>query len=252
MSSEAGSSKDAAAGTTSSQATSAVHSSLPAAPATAISPTATAALATDIASPAPANFCSLHIRLFDGSSIRSKFNADATLSTSVRTFVSANSSTDAPYNFRLMDMPRQNRTIEISEENQTLRELGLCPNATLVLVPVRDFIDAYQSNGATGVVQKGVSLGVNVVSSMFNVVGGVLGKVTGYQPTEEEAEGPYIAGTGDDINHLASKKEGKQPASPATDKPAIRVTTLADQRAKETPEYYNGNQLSVQPRPEDE
>lgn len=232
----AGSSKGAAAVNASSQPT-----PLPATPPTTAAPS----------NPSPSGFCSLHIRLFDGTSIRSKFSADATLSTAVRTFVSESSGTDVPFNFRLMDLPRENRTIEISEEGQSLRDLGLCPNATLVLVPVRDFTDAYASNGAMGVVQKGVSFGVNVVSGAFSLVGGIIGNVTGYNPSQGETEGPYIAGTGDDPSLSASKSDGKQAAGPSTDRPAIRITTLADQRAKEDTEFYNGNQLSVEPRPDD-
>ncbi|KNG45849.1 ubx domain-containing protein [Stemphylium lycopersici] len=33
--------------------------------------------------------------------------------------------------------------------------------------------------------------------------------------------------------------------------PGMRVRTLADQRARESPSFYNGNQLSTEPRPED-
>lgn len=198
--------------------------------------------------PKPESVCALHIRLFDGTSIRSTFNTNATLSTSVRTFVNDKSNTDAPYNFRIMDLPRPSRTIEISEENQTLQELGLCPNATLVLVPVKDFIDAYQSNGAMGVVSKGMSLGFNMASGAASLVGGLLGKVTGYQPTEEEKEGPYIAGTGDDTEHLMTKKEGKRPVTP-TNNPAIKISTLSDQKKRDDAEFYNGNQTNVEPRP---
>lgn len=203
--------------------------------------------APEPASTAPPNTCSLHIRLFDGSSIRSQFSADATLSTAVRTFVSTRSSTDSPYNFRLMDLPRQSRTIEISEESHSLRDLGLCPNATLVLVPVRDFTDAYASDGARGVLQKSVSLGFNLVSGAFSLVGGAIGRATGYELSGEDAGGPYIAGTGDDPTLNAAEQENK----PSGEGPTIRVNTLASQRAKEKPDFYNGNQLSVQPRPED-
>ncbi|KAF2220261.1 hypothetical protein BDZ85DRAFT_267436 [Elsinoe ampelina] len=204
--------------------------------------------------PLPAGIsCALNIRLFDGTSIRSKFSADATLTTSVRTFVTENSSTDIPYNFRIMDLPKPARTIEISEENQSLRELGLCPNATLVLVPVRDFTDAYASQGAAGVVNKGLHLGYNVAYGAFSIVGGIFSKVTGYQVTEEAAEGPYIARTGDNPNHLVSQKDGKRSEQLATPTPGIKITTLKDQKGKQpAEEFYNGNTTNVEPRPDDQ
>ncbi|KAF4548596.1 UBX domain-containing protein 3 [Elsinoe fawcettii] len=205
------------------------------------------------AAPIPeGNACALHIRLFDGTSIRSKFNADSTLTTAVRTFVNSNSNTDTPYNFRIMDLPKPARTIEISEENQSLRELGLCPNATLVLVPVRDFTDAYASQGAAGVVHKGINLGYNVAYGAFSIVGGIFSKVTGYPSDPETAEGPYIAGTGDNPDHLVSKKDQKRPAYQSSNTPGIKVTTLADQKGKQPAEFYNGNTTNVQPRPDDQ
>ncbi|TKX23775.1 UBX domain-containing protein 1 [Elsinoe australis] len=197
------------------------------------------------------NSCSLHIRLFDGTSIRTKFSADSTVSTAVRTFVTENSSTDVPYNFRIMDLPKPARTIEISEENQTLRELGLCPNATLVLVPVRDFTDAYLAQGPAGVLRKGMNLGYNVAYGAFSVVGGIFSKVTGYPVDPETSEGPYIAGTGDNPDHLVSRKDEKRPATDAAAKPVTKVNTLADQKDKQPAEFYNGNQTNVEPRPDD-
>ncbi|KAG8624347.1 hypothetical protein KVT40_007414 [Elsinoe batatas] len=220
---------------------------------TATIPNTTPKMAASSASLPAGTSCSLNIRLFDGTSIRSKFSAEATLTTSVRTFVTENSSTDIPYNFRIMDLPKPARTIEISEENQSLRELGLCPNATLVLVPVRDFTDAYASQGAAGVVNKGLNLGYNVAYGAFSIVGGIFSKVTGYQVNEEAAEGPYIAGTGDNPNHLVSQKDGKRPEQLATPTPGIKITTLKDQKGKQpAEEFYNGNTTNVEPRPDDQ
>ncbi|PNS19605.1 hypothetical protein CAC42_7449 [Sphaceloma murrayae] len=208
-------------------------------------------MASSSSAPTPARGCSLQIRLFDGTSIKSKFEAEATLSTAVRTFVSNNSTTDTPYNFRMMDPSKPARTIEISEENQTLQELGLCPGATLVLVAVKDFTDAYAAQGASGVMHQGINLGYNVVYGAFSLVGGILGKVTGYPATSEETEGPYIAGTGDNTNHLMTRKEEKRPASYSAPSTGIKVTTLADQKAKQPAEFYNGNTTNVEPRPDE-
>lgn len=203
--------------------------------------------------------CSLHVRLFDGSSLKARFDANATLATAVRAFVSDKSSTDMPYNFRLMDLPRPSRTIEISEENQSLRELGLCPTATLVLVPVKDFTDAYAAGGPSGVVQRGLSMGFEMVTGALIGVGATVRQFMGAVASSDTAtDGPYIAGTGDVPLDGSSEKSAKGRAATedkATAKdPSSKFTTLAtlaDRKRNEQTDSYNGNALSVEPKPDE-
>ena len=188
--------------------------------------------------------CSLQIRLFDGSSVRGRFDADATLSSAVRTYVSEQSSTFQPYNFRLMQVPGPSRTIDISEEEETLQSLGLCPSATLVLVPVKEYTTAYSGAHSNSIMNWGLATTYSVVGGATSLIGGALGRLTGYGGGEG-SEGPYIAGMGDEKE--PSNVEGTKMAESSM-KPGqqsgIKVRTLADQRREnKDAEFYNGNQV---------
>lgn len=189
--------------------------------------------------------CSLHIRLFDGTSLRARFDSNSTLSSSVRTYVDENSRTDIPYEFRQILTPRPSRTIEISEENESLVSLGLTPSATLVLVPVKGYQDAYAAGGAGGILSKGINAGYNAGYGLVSGVFGAVGKVIGYGG-DATAEGPYMGGTSDakePSNVQGSKMaDDSRSAGPSS---GIRVRTLADQRREaDNTELYNGNQVS--------
>ena len=190
-----------------------------------------------------ATVCALQIRLFDGTSIRSRFSPDVTITNAVRTFVSENSTTDVPYNFRHMQTPRPSRTIDVAEENKTLLSLGLCPSATLVLVPVKDYADAYATGGATGLLTRGVGMGYSLVSGAFGLVGGVVGRVAGYGG-DAAADGPYVAGIGDEQEPSNAQGSKMAQDTPSSTGPGVKIRTLADQRREnENNEFYNGNQV---------
>lgn len=114
-----------------------------------------------------ADHCALKVRLFDGSAISSRFPSDATLEGEVRKWVDQEQQVaESPYTFKHILTPFPNKEISISEEGKSLQELGIVPNATLVLVPVKDFTPAYaQGPGVTGLLSSGVSVGYGLVSS---------------------------------------------------------------------------------------
>ncbi|KAJ9630791.1 hypothetical protein H2203_001316 [Taxawa tesnikishii (nom. ined.)] len=201
--------------------------------------------------------CNLQIRLFDGTSLRRRFASSSTLATAVRTYIAEESNTDIPYSFRQILTPAPSRTIEISEENETLQSLGLTPSATLVLVPVKGYTEAYQTGGVTGMVQRRVNMGHGMVFGAVGYVVNTLGSFLGYgAPGAPQAEdGPYVAGTGDEIEPSNVKGGKMAEERPQTASSAVRVRTLADQRrdaGKEGNELYNGNQLNFEPRKKDE
>jgi len=125
--------------------------------------------------------CAVQVRLFDGSTIRSRFPSGNTLRTHVRTWVDEQRKDaddgDLPYTFKQILTPLPNRTISISEEEESLQILGLCPSVTMVLVPVKEFTSAYESNGSVGIVSRGVSASVGIVSSGLGLVTGALGSL---------------------------------------------------------------------------
>ena len=189
--------------------------------------------------------CNLQIRLFDGTSLRSRFDSSATLATSVRAYVDEQSHSDMPYNFREMRTPLPSRTIEMSEEAQSLQSLGLTPSATLVLVPVKGYTDAYASSGPSGLISRGLNTGYGLFSGALGLVGNAVGGIIGYGP-DGSREGPYMGGTADEQE--PSNVEGARMADrsrPSAGPSSIKIRTLADQREDDDgTELYNGNQVS--------
>ncbi|KFY35384.1 hypothetical protein V494_05979 [Pseudogymnoascus sp. VKM F-4513 (FW-928)] len=171
---------------------------------------------------ARADHCALKIRLFDGSAISSRFPSDATLEGEVRKWVDQEQQVaESPYTFKHILTPFPNKEISISEEGKSLQDLGLVPNATLVLVPVKDFTPAYgQGPGVTGLLSSGVSAGYGLVvsglSTGFGFASRVLGSVVG---------------------------ESTQGGPPATAPPPQQESRQSDRH-----ELYNGGGLNFEPR----
>lgn len=132
-----------------------------------------------------ADHCALKVRLFDGSAISSRFPSGATLEGEVRKWVDQEQQVaESPYIFKHILAPFPNKEISISEEGKSLQDLGLVPNATLILVPIKDFTPAYaQGPGVTGLLSSGVSAGYGLVTSGltsgFDFATRVLGSVVG-------------------------------------------------------------------------
>ena len=205
----------------------------------------------------------LQIRLFDGTSIRAKFDSSVDIVTAVRTWVNEaapSGGADIPYNFRQILAPQPSRTIEVSEEHQSLLELGLVPSATLVLVPVAGATDAYASG--RGYMSSALHAAYYVANTGYSFLGSVLGYIPGFGAGGGGVEGPYMGGTGDEQE--ASNTEGARladsdSASPGGVKPR-GVNTLASQREESSrkekderrAEFYNGNSSAFEGRKDDD
>jgi hypothetical protein len=210
--------------------------------------------------PPTSGTCALQIRLFDGSSIKGRFKHDSTLATAVREWIKETSpagGADIPFNFRQILTPQPSRTIEISEETQTLSDVGLMPTATLVLVPVAGFTEAYGSGGSNGIIGSAFSL----VNGAFGLAGSALGYVTGFGSgggsDSRSGEGIYMGGTADEQepsnvqgSRMANADSGTAQSGPSR----IRVKTMAEQRAESEKgaEFYNGNSLGTEGRKDDD
>lgn len=221
---------------------------------------------TDRAPPPSTGVCALQIRLFDGSSIKGRFAHDTTLATGVRTWVTETApegGADIPYNFRLLQMPNPSRTIEMSEEGKSLAEIGLMPTATLVLVPVQGYTEAYGGT-AKGVFSGGILGGaMGLVSGAVGLVGSSVGYLAGYNSrvTTDGHSGLYMGGTSDEQEpsnvqgaRMANADAGTGEAGMG--RGGVRMKTLADQRAEDAKEgkteFYNGNSLGFVPRKDDD
>ena len=177
--------------------------------------------------------CAIQVRMFDGSNIRHKFSSDATLRTDVRAWIDKERlDGDIPYTFKQILTPLPNRTLSISDEEESLQSLGLTPSATLIMVPVQGYTAAYDHQG---LVSRGASTGYSVIAGGAGMITGALrtvlglGQATGQ--TNEPQENPAVGATESETRGAGSN---------------INIRTLRDQReGRDGHQLYNGNQVSI-------
>lgn len=180
----------------------------------------------------------IQVRTFEGSTLRSSFPKTATISTHVRPWIDSSAQQKTPYNLKIILTPLPTRTIEAAEEGKSLDDLDIIGSCTLVMVPVKGFVDSYAPPGS-GIIGSAVSGSYSLLSgSVGAVIGGVrsvlgFGQVTGEEPAPS-----------------TPKESLSRPSSGE-----VRVRTLADQRdeaQKKDEQFYNGNQLNFVPRKDTE
>ena len=177
--------------------------------------------------------CAIQVRMFDGSNIRHKFSSDATLRTDVRAWIDKERlDGDIPYTFKQILTPLPNRTLSISDEEESLQSLGLTPSATLIMVPVQGYTAAYDHQG---LVSRGASTGYSIIAGGAGMITGALrtvlglGQATGQ--TNEPQENPAVGATESETRGAGSN---------------INIRTLRDQReGRDGHQLYNGNQVSI-------
>ena len=177
--------------------------------------------------------CAIQIRLFDGSTIRSRFAPDRSLRGDVRPWIDHEKSDDIPYMFKQVLTPMPNRNLSISEEEESLQSLGLSPNATLVISPVQSYTAAY--SGGQGFVSKGASAGYNVISAGADLITGALGTFLGLGRATAPVEVPEANGT---------RAQESAEADKVGTALGPNIRTLRDQEdAQKDHQLYNGNQV---------
>ncbi|QSZ31069.1 hypothetical protein DSL72_000630 [Monilinia vaccinii-corymbosi] len=186
------------------------------------------------ASAPKAQDCALQIRLFDGSSIRSRFSKASTLNGEVRKWIDGHQKDDAPYVFKHVCTPLPNKTLSISDENRDLESLGLHPSATLIIVPVQGYNSAYEASESSGMLSRGIAAGFGLgtwgINRVFTTLSGIVG-------------GPAVASNTD---------QRAEPSTSAASSRASNLRTLRDQHdGDDRHELYNGNTLNFEPRKDD-
>ncbi|KAI0125066.1 hypothetical protein BJ170DRAFT_597902 [Xylariales sp. AK1849] len=180
--------------------------------------------------------CNLQVRLFDGSTIRSRFPSDVTLGTEVREWIDeSRTDSDDPYTFRVVLTPLPNKVIESSEEAETLLDLSLAPSSTLVLVPRVRVATAFQQTG--GLLYRGwvyIYAWIAMVLRLPRMFPGS-GQGRGQQRESEGAEEAPL----EDLDGSGSARQ------------RIRGFGNPDDRRRDQ-QLYNGNSLNFEPRRDDE
>jgi hypothetical protein len=124
----------------------------------------------------PSKMASLQVRLFDGSTIRSRFSSTATLRGEVRKWVDAEREDGKePYTFKVMLTPLPNRNIDDTEEEKSLKELELAPSATLLLIPVTKKV----ATAYAGAASSGGNIFMRIWSAIVGFLSWLVGLVTG-------------------------------------------------------------------------
>lgn len=173
----------------------------------------------------------LQVRLFDGSSVRSSFTPTQSIRNDVRAWLDQKMEGDnRPYNLKHILTPLPSETLSVTQESQTLRDLGLGSTANLVMVPVSTYTEAYSAADSLPV--RGISTIYNLASSAASTATGLVGSFLGYGSTAPAS---------------GASTPSPSPATgnsqrPRTTGPNIR--TLRDQQdGRGNSQLYNGNQV---------
>ncbi|KAL2009169.1 hypothetical protein VTN00DRAFT_7363 [Thermoascus crustaceus] len=186
----------------------------------------------------------LQVRLFDGSSVRSSFSPLDTIHDGVRPWLDRQCADGTrPYTLKHILTPLLNRPIMISEEKKTLADLGLGPNANLVMVPVQSYFQAYAAAGPSFAL-RGLYAGYNILSRAIGTVAGMVSSFLGYSPngvavpirTATLSSASFAQRSDNGLNSQRSVSRG------------ANITTLKDRPDEQNnDQFYNGNQLNFEP-----
>lgn len=186
--------------------------------------------------------CAIQVRLFDGSTIRTRLPAKATLAQDVRPWIDENR-TDGkdPYSFKVILTPLPNRAIDhATEEDKTLQELDLTPSSTLVLTPMERYATAYTSMNA-GLGNPVSKFITDVLAFVVNILGGMASAIGG---GGSAAQGD---GQGEDAGHELTSSSSSPTQAQATGRDGggrIQGFQNPDDRRKDY-QLYNGNSVST-------
>ncbi|PWY82254.1 hypothetical protein BO70DRAFT_336703 [Aspergillus heteromorphus CBS 117.55] len=185
----------------------------------------------------------LQVRLFDGRSVRGSFTPTQTIRADVRPWLETQMEDEKhPFNLKHIITPLPSRTITIAEEERTLEDLGLGSTATLVMVPIQSYTEAYAGSAAS-LPARAASSAYGLVSSAVGTATGLVGSLFGYGPAPPANE----AAPSTSASRSTSADGGSRPRPSGSRGPVIR--TLSDQRnERDDKQFYNGNQLNFQPR----
>lgn len=175
----------------------------------------------------------LQVRLFDGRSIRSSFTPTQTIRHDVRPWLDKQMTEDKrPYNLKHILTPLPSRTLSVAEESQALQEIGLDSTATLVMVPVASYTEAYTA-AAASLPARGISAVYNAVSSVASSATSLVGSFIGYGSSAPE--------------DTTQPSPPSPPPTENTRRPrtgGLNIRTLRDQQnERDDSQFYNGNQV---------
>ncbi|KAM3538184.1 hypothetical protein ARSEF1564_008897 [Beauveria bassiana] len=182
-------------------------------------------------SSSPSALAAIQVRLSDGSTLRNKFPATESIK-DIRTWVDKERSDgQGPYYFKQILTPLPNKNIDTTEEDKSLRELGLSPSSTLLLIPIQRFSAAYEAQCPS---QGFFTQIMFLLFGVFTWLQGLIGLGGAAPPPGEQAP-------------------SQQPANSPAALRNQRVQAFQnpnDRRGDQ--QLYNGNSLNFEPRPDED
>lgn len=133
----------------------------------------------------------LQVRLFDGSTLRNRFPSSKTLREDVRKWVDAERTDGSkePYRFKVVLAPQPSRTIDDTEEDKSLADLGLSPSSTLILAHVGAHVSAYES-GFGSMAAKFLMLPLALLPWLWGLISGAFSGLGSRARSDEGAAEP--------------------------------------------------------------
>ncbi|KHN98690.1 UBX domain-containing protein [Metarhizium album ARSEF 1941] len=175
------------------------------------------------------NLTSIQVRLFDGSTVRSRFKTSDPVK-EIRKWVDENR-TDGrlPYTFTQLLTPLPNRSIDETEEEKSLGDMGLSPSSTLILIHVQSYSSAYDGS-SQGVLSW-------ILGSILAFLARLLGLIG-------------LGGGGGRNSHDMAPQESDVASAHAKSRRVRGFENPDDQRRDH--QLYNGNSLNFEPRPDED
>ncbi|KAG6024687.1 hypothetical protein E4U40_003123 [Claviceps sp. LM458 group G5] len=185
---------------------------------------------------------SIQVRLFDGSTIRSRFRTASPMR-HVRDWVDeARTDGSMPYSLKQLLTPLPNRSIDDTEDEKSLGEIGLAPSSTIVLVPIRPkYVSAYTHSSPMAIFSRLVSLPFGLLTWLLGLLGLGGGGSRGSSGGD---------GDGDSYEMTSERHSSVSAQTKERDRRIAGFENPDDGRRDH--QLYNGNSLNFEPRPDED
>ncbi|KAM0355710.1 hypothetical protein ACHAPU_000095 [Fusarium lateritium] len=184
----------------------------------------------------------LQVRLFDGSTLRSRFKTTAHLK-EIRKWVDQNRTDGAqPYTFKQVLTPLPNKNIDETEVDKAVGELGLSPSSTLVLIPVKKFTTAYDNS--QGIVSRFVGFILGIFYWILSLFGAGDERATHRGPTSDDA--PISSREQSRIREFQNQRDQQR------DQQLYNGNSVSHRQPISGHRLANVAKLNFEPRPEEE
>lgn len=190
--------------------------------------------------------CALQVRLFDGSTIRSRFSSSDTLK-DVRKWVDdTRKDGTVAYTFKVLLTPLPSKTIDVTEEDKTLQVLELAPSSTLILLRVPKYTAAYSSSGRRPVAggPQGGGVFQRIIAYFLAAISGFFGTISGFFSTLLSTSGPPAAP--ESAGSRTSQSQAAADAAARRRGGRLGEVDRTEERRNDQ-QFYNGNSVSVSP-----